>query len=192
MLNARLKSSQEVVRRPLSPVSEFCWRKVSDGPGTIDGNKKALRLSLIARRSLGTLSDSRTELSCRLFFKHQARTQKPTTRKECHGYQLPEKLDNEVPVPIGQLCTPRKQPHRNEEIPIRKKSTPQFRHGGRIRRGENDCQRRDADRKGGGPRCELVLTLWPGYNVMKFILMENSYGDSQDITAVSRSNPEKA
>jgi hypothetical protein len=38
----------------------------------------------------------------------------------------------------------------------------------------------------------LVLTLWPGYNITKFISTENSYGDSQDFTAVSRGNPEEA
>jgi hypothetical protein len=70
MPGVRVKSSQEVVRRPLSPVSECRLRKVSDGSGTIDRNKKALRLSLIPRRSLGTLSNSRMELGCRLFFKH--------------------------------------------------------------------------------------------------------------------------
>ena len=38
----------------------------------------------------------------------------------------------------------------------------------------------------------LVLALWSGYNITKFISMKNSYGGSQDFTEISSCNPEEA
>jgi len=55
-------------------------------------------------------------------------------------------------VRLGEFLSPPEQAHADEEISIGKKRTPEFRHRDRIRRGGDDGDGKDADRKTGGPR----------------------------------------
>ena len=60
-------------------------------------------------------------------------------------------------VPVSCPGTPREEAHGDGEISIGTKRTPQLRHGATIQHCGHDCDRKDADRKGGGPRYLLML-----------------------------------
>ena len=48
--------------------------------------------------------------------------------------------------------TPGEEAHGDQEVPVRKKRALQLRHSATLQRRGRDCDRKDADRKTGGPR----------------------------------------
>jgi hypothetical protein len=58
-------------------------------------------------------------------------------------------------IRLGELLSPPEQVHRDKEISIAKKRTPEFRHRDRIQHGGDDGYGREADRNTGPSPCLL-------------------------------------
>ena len=107
---------------------------------------------------------------------HRRANRVPVVREEDPSRQV-ERIERPRPVEgarqqgevrLGESLSPFEEAHGDEEIG--KEGTPEFRHRDRIWHGGDGGERKDADRKSGGPRYPLENTSPPEADVSVAVL----------------------
>jgi len=120
------------------------------------GTVEKSRLPKLALRSSAPIDGAHRTLLHRLHSRanrhrvHRCANGVPMIEKKNPGGQIKavqrsasvESPRQEREISVAQFFATFEQPNRDEEIPIRKKGTPELGHGAGIRRWDNDCQKR--------------------------------------------------